>query len=154
MTREVVAEPRRAGPADAFTLAELWLRARRAAIPLIPAPVHEDNDVRSWFRTVVIPTTATWMIDGAAGPLALIVLQPGWIDQLYVDPDLTGRGLGSTLVDLAKVTYPDGLDLWTFQANMGAWRFYERHGFLAVSETDGDNEEGAPDVRYYWSPDR
>jgi len=24
----------------------------------------------------------------------------------------------------------------------------ERHGFVAVEQTDGDNEEGAPDVRY------
>ena len=30
-------------------------------------------------------------------------------------------------------------------------RFYERHGFTAVAATNGDNEEGAPDVRYHWS---
>ena len=28
--------------------------------------------------------------------------------------------------------------------------FYERHGWRAVRETDGENEEGAPDVRYVW----
>ena len=42
--------------------------------------------------------------------------------------------------------------LWTFQSNHGARRFYERHGFVAVQHTDGDNEEGAPDVRYEWRP--
>jgi hypothetical protein len=31
-----------------------------------------------------------------------------------------------------------------------ARRFYERHGFVAEATTDGDNEEGAPDVRYRW----
>jgi ribosomal protein S18 acetylase RimI-like enzyme len=48
---------------------------------------------------------------------------------------------------------PHGLWLWTFQTNTGARRFYERHGFVAVDETDGSaNEERAPDVRYAWRP--
>ena len=64
---------------------------------------------------------------------------------------MTGRGIGSALLDHAKARRPDGLDLWAFQSNTGARRFYERHGFVAVAETDGDNEEGAPDVRYRWS---
>ena len=81
---------------------------------------------------------------------ALIVLEPGWIDQLYVDPMYTRGGLGSRLVDLAKEINPDGLDLWTFQTNGGARRLYERHAFVAVDTTEGDNQEGAPDVRYHW----
>lgn len=31
-----------------------------------------------------------------------------------------------------------------------ARRVYERHGFVAVAMTDGDNEEEAPDFRYHW----
>ena len=44
------------------------------------------------------------------------------------------------------------MQLWAFQSNTGALRFYERHGFVAVEETDGDNEEGAPDLRMRWTP--
>ena len=44
------------------------------------------------------------------------------------------------------------MQLWAFQSNTGALRFYERHGFVAVEETDGDNEERAPDVRMVWRP--
>jgi len=29
--------------------------------------------------------------------------------------------------------------------------FYEGHGFVAVDMTEGDNEDGSPDVRYRWS---
>jgi len=29
--------------------------------------------------------------------------------------------------------------------------FDEAHGFVALRETDGDNEEGEPDVLYAWS---
>ena len=41
------------------------------------------------------------------------------------------------------------VNLWTFQRNTGARRFYERNGFIAVELTDGaSNEEREPDVRY------
>ena len=55
------------------------------------------------------------------------------------------------LVALAKELRPEHLDLWTFQTNIGARRFYERHGFVSVDTTDGENEERAPDVHYRWS---
>jgi GNAT superfamily N-acetyltransferase len=84
------------------------------------------------------------------GIVALLVMDGDWVDQLYVDPAHLRRRLGSQLLDLAKQHHPDGLHLWTFQANTGARRFYERHGFTAIATTDGDNEEAAPDIRYYW----
>jgi hypothetical protein len=57
---------------------------------------------------------------------------------------------------LAKVKKerPTGFRLWTFQANTGARRFYERHGCKAVEFTDGRrNEEKLPDVLYAWTGD-
>lgn len=143
--------PRRADADDAAEVTATLLRSRRASTPGIPLPVHSDEEVGAWFADVVLPTRETWVVDAVNGGIAaLLVLEPGWIDQLYVDPDHLGRGLGSCLVELAKATSPDGLDLWTFQANARARRFYEHHGFVAVGTTDGDNEEGAPDVRYRW----
>ena len=58
--------------------------------------------------------------------------------------------MGSRLLDVAKQHRPTGLKLWTFQANAGARRFYERNGFVGIATTEGDNEEGAPDVLYQW----
>lgn len=86
------------------------------------------------------------------GVVGLLVLEGEWIDQLYVDAGRTGEGIGSRLVALAKEQRPTALRLWTFEANVRARRFYERHGFVATGATAGDNEEGAPDVRYEWSP--
>jgi GNAT superfamily N-acetyltransferase len=119
-------------------------------VPAIPPPVHTDEEVHDFFATVVVPTRETWLIEDGGAVVALLVIDDGWIDQLYVDPDHTGRGLGSRLVELAKERCPDRLDLWTFQSNRGARRFYERHGFSEVARTDGDNEEHSPDVRYRW----
>ena len=132
-------------------MANLWLRSRYASIPAIPPPVHTDQDVRGYFASVVLPDREAWVIEAGEQVVALLVLDNDWVDELYVDPEWTGRGLGSRLIELAKELRPTRLDLWTFQSNVDARRFYERHGFVAVGTTDGDNEEGAPDVHYHWS---
>lgn len=88
-------------------------------------------------------TREVWLIEEEGLPVALLVLDGDWVDQLYVDAGRTGRGLGTQMLQLAKQLRPAGLDLWTFQSNDRARRFYERHGFEAVATTNGDNEEGA-----------
>lgn len=61
------------------------------------------------------------------------------------------RAAGTLLLRRAMEEHGEGFQLWTFQANEGARRFYERHGFVAVEFTDGArNEEKTPDVRYEW----
>jgi ribosomal protein S18 acetylase RimI-like enzyme len=58
------------------------------------------------------------------------------------------------LIEVAKRSGEAALELWCFQANTYARRFYERHGFKAIRFTDGhDNEEKTPDVRYRWARD-
>jgi len=133
-------------------VADVWLAARHAAVPAIPPPVHTDAEVRTWFREEVLPPgSEVWVAEEADGVSALLVLDGSWVDQLYVRPGRTGHGIGSRLLEMAK-TRRSALQLWTFQSNEGARRFYERHGFVAV-ETGADNEEGAPDVRYEWPGD-
>lgn len=58
--------------------------------------------------------------------------------------------MGRLLLERARRDV-DTLELWAFQRNEGACRFYEAHGFVAVRFTDGaDNEEREPDVRFVW----
>jgi ribosomal protein S18 acetylase RimI-like enzyme len=75
------------------------------------------------------------------------------LSHLYVDPEHQGRGIGAALLDHAKSRRPERLELWVFQENDGARRFYERHGFRLVRLTDGaDNMEKVPDALYEWQP--
>ena len=55
-----------------------------------------------------------------------------------------GAGSGGRLVELAKERRPDGLELYTFQVNERARRFYERNGFVAEWFGDGSRQRGAP----------
>lgn len=144
-------------PGDAAAVADVYLRARHAGVPAIPPMAHTDDDVRRWFADVVLvdDRREVWVAETDERLLVgLLVLEDDdWVDQLYLDPEWTGRGIGSQLVEVAKRRRPDGLQLWTFASNRGAQRFYERHGFAVVERTGGSgNEERSPDVRYVWSP--
>ncbi|GGW89648.1 histone acetyltransferase [Streptomyces malachitofuscus] len=144
---------RRALPADAGAAACVWLRSFAAALPTVVRP-RSDDEVREYFRHVLVPLRETWVAETAdEGVVGVLVLEGEELDQLYLDPGWRGRGLGDRFVALAKQRSPAGLALWTFQVNAPAHRFYERHGFTAVEWTDGSgNEEREPDVRYVWRP--
>jgi len=143
---------RRPRSGEAAEIAEVWLRSRAASVPDIPAPVHTEEEIRAWFTDVVCPTKDVWVAEALGSIAGLLVLEDEWIDQLYLDPSHTGQGIGAELLATAKAQRPAGLKLWTFRANARARRFYERHGFVESGATESDNEEGAPDVRYEWSP--
>lgn len=147
---------RQARSKDAPECAHVFLRSRRFGLPQVPL-VHDDRDVRRWMADEVVGRTDMWVadVDGViAGLLVLSHDRSGsWVEHLYLDPSWIGRGLGDRFVDLAKQRAPGGLQLWTFQSNDPARRFYERHGFVAEELTDGaGNEERHPDVRYRWTP--
>lgn len=143
---------RRARLDEGLQVASVWLVARRAAFPAIPAPVHSDDDVHRWFAVEVLPTQEVWVAEVDRRIVGVLVLDAGWVTQLYVDPSRQRQGLGSALLERAQARSAEGLDLWTFETNAASHRFYERHGFVLVESTDGrDNEEQAPDRRYRWS---
>lgn len=140
---------RRASGDDAPAVAEVFLTSFHATYDFPLA--HTDDEVRGWVRDKLIPTMETWVAVDDDRVVGMMVVAPRHLEQLYVAPDRLGRDIGHQLLELAKQRSPVGLSLWTFQVNDRARRFYERNGFVAVELTDGDNEEGQPDVRYEWN---
>jgi len=90
--------------------------------------------------------------DAIVGMMALTRNEiAGWIDHLYLLPCAVGKGIGTQFIKIAKTTLGSPIRLYTFQANDGARRFYERHGFHAIEFGDGSgNEEKCSDVLYEW----
>jgi GNAT superfamily N-acetyltransferase len=141
---------RRAVAHDADAVTRVWLRSFEAALPGVRR-AHSAEQVREWVGEVLVPQRETWVAVVGGAVVGVMALDGGWLDQLYLDPGWRGRGLGDRFVELAKRRRPAGLQLWTFQVNGPARRFYQRHGFEAVEWTDGaGNEEHEPDVRYRW----
>jgi hypothetical protein len=68
-----------------------------------------------------------------------------------VHPSRFNSGTGHKLFEQVTKQHPQGFQLWAFQQNTGARRFYERHGCALEKLTDGaDNEEKLPDALYVW----
>ena len=113
--------------------------------------LHTPEEDRWFFRERLFVTCQVWGAEDHTELLGIIAFREGWIDQLYVLPTAQRRGIGTDLLDVAKSKFAR-LQLWTFQRNAQARRFYEARGFVLVEETDGaGNEEREPDARYLWS---
>ena len=139
---------RRATTADAGAIAAVFSPSFRL-LSFLPM-LHTVEEDRGFIADVVLKQCDV-MVAESAGRIASFLARAGEeIRLLHTHPVFIGLGAGRLLLDGAKASAA-ALELWCFQANTGARRFYERHGFRAIRFTDGqDNEEKTPDVRYRW----
>ncbi len=140
---------RRASLSDAEAIARLHRLTMQASLSYLPE-LHTLEEDLLFFSERLLPECETWVAEAGDVIVGYVAFKPGWIMHLYVHPDHQGAGVGPTL--LAK-PLEDGTprQLWTFQQNARARRFYESRGFKLVKLTDGaDNEEKAPDALYAW----
>ncbi len=113
--------------------------------------VHSHDDVERHYSEFVFKEREVFITDHADEVLGYFCLSDDdFITSFYVKAGERSAGLGEKMMDHAKELRPNGLKLWTFVANMDAQRFYEREGFVEEKRTEGDNEEGLPDILYAW----
>jgi GNAT superfamily N-acetyltransferase len=142
---ELVIEPAREDDAPAIgTILSGWIDET----PWVPR-LHTYADEQGFGRMMVAQGWTT--VARRDGEVVGFLARDGeTIHALYLRPDARGQGIGAALLEAAK-TARNRLDLWTFQANTGAQRFYIRHGFHEAERTDGaQNDEKLPDIRYVW----
>ncbi len=145
-------EIRPARSADAEAIADVHLDSRREAMPWLPM-LHSREDTIAYFAGHVLLHEEVLVAEVNQLVVGFIALEGDHVDHLYIAPAYQGRGIGDTLLAMAKEVRPDGLMLWTFQRNARARQFYEARGFVAEELTDGSrNEEREPDALYRWLP--
>ena len=137
--------------ADTETIGRIFAASRRL-LTFIPE-LHSVEEDLAFIAREIVPRhriTVALMDGTIAGYMAE---GPEWIEQLYMLPTARRSGLGSALMADAQVRQ-SRLELWCFKQNVAGRAFYEKHGFVALYETDGaENEAKAPDVRYLWEKD-
>ncbi|MGC1183977.1 MAG: GNAT family N-acetyltransferase [Candidatus Dormiibacterota bacterium] len=144
--------PRPVRAEDGARIGDIYLLAVRKAMPWLQL-AHADDAVRAWFAGEMLDSHEVWVVEMNGVVHAFLALSPDHtsVNHLYVDPQAQGVGLGTELLQLAKVRSPGRLRLWAFQRNHRARTFYERRGFEAIEFGDGTaNQEGEPDVLYRW----
>lgn len=131
--------------------ARLFARSRAAALPFLPLLHGPAEDIA--FLASLRERGLMTLAERAGALLGFMVETEGWIEQLYLEPEQRGQGIGSLLVNAAKQRQKR-LQLWCFADNHVGRAFYIRHGFVEIGQTEGDNEEGLPDILFGWpSPD-
>jgi GNAT superfamily N-acetyltransferase len=145
----MVAKIRHALAQDAEDLARIHRSAIKAAMPWLPRLHTTEEDLR-FFADRVLPTETILVVEVEGSIAGFISFVNGWINHLYITPNKLGCGYGSALLGRTMAAC-ESLQLWTFQDNHAARRFYAKHGFLEAEFTDGQrNEEKTPDVRMAW----
>lgn len=140
---------RRATLDDAGGIAAVFSSSLRL-LTFLPV-LHTVEEDRRFIENIILKECEVIVAEGDPGIVSFLALNGEEIRLLYSHPDFIGSGAGSLLLDAVKKSSIVALELWCFQANERARRFYEERGFRAVRFTDGrDNEEKVPDVRYRW----
>lgn len=142
---------RPATPGDYDAIARVWFES---AHRMDGAP-HEMPTLRQLRERVDDEVAAMWELyvaefaDAIVAILALI-RQERILDQIFVQPDLEGRGIGTALLDHAKQTLVDGFTLRAASANARACRFYQSRGLHLIGR--GVHPAGGWPVCYFeWS---
>lgn len=151
MNIEVEVEIERARAFDGRNIATIlsdWIDAT----PWMPK-IHTAQDHQKFGIWIIQATEVTVArIEGdVAGFIARRACE---VHSLYIADGQRNRGIGTRLLEHAK-SVQDHLELWTFQANDGARRFYAQHGFVEDKQSDGQgNDEKLPDVHMIWHKTR
>lgn len=138
--------------ADAVAIADILIAVRKQFMPYAPL-VHSERELYRWVAEDLLPRGGVTVAVHGAQVIGVVSVSrvdgESWIDQMAVAPAHTGTGIGTTLLAHTLATLIPPVLLYTFQANLGARRFYERAGFMPIMFTDGaENEERCPDVLY------
>jgi GNAT superfamily N-acetyltransferase len=136
--------------ADMAAAARVHRAAFDQALPWL-AGRHTPQEDQWFFQERVFEECDIWGAFRENELAGMIAFRSDWIDQLYVLPHVQRDGVGTKLLRVAQDSF-SRLQLWTFQRNRHARRFYEARGFVLIRETDGaNNEEKEPDALYLWT---
>ena len=145
--------PRQATTADAATVATLLDAFNREFATPTPGAAVLEARVR---RLLAGPDVVALLAGDPAVGLAVLTLRPNiWydgpvalLDELYVVPELRGRGLGPALVAAvercARQAGAELVEIAVDGDDTAARRFYERHGYV-------DREAGQDEPPHHYS---
>ena len=140
---------RQATNRDAEAVADLYCASFRL-LTFLPVLLSIEG-YRRFVAGIMLKECVVTVVEDDTGIISFLALQGDEVPELYTRPDRIGRGAGTQLIEAAKCGGVAALELWCFQANTRARRFYEARDFRAIRFTDGElNDERMPDVRYRW----
>ena len=111
---------------------------------------HSWEEQLDYLKTIMNEYRGYLVIENSSDKIiGMMAVGGSELDQLYIHVDYQGMGIGTQLLNLAKELSPGKLQLFTFEVNKKAQRFYEKHGFTIIRRGI-ENQSGMADIRYEW----
>src|SRR5690348_18091950 len=105
---------RRGRPDDADAIAAMFRRSF-GTLTFLPT-LHTPEEDRRHFAKV-LAEGEVWVAEEGGRLVGFAALSEELLEFLYVEPADHGRGVGSALLDRAKLARPEGFRFWVFQKN-------------------------------------
>ena len=129
-------------------LVRLWRESFEFGVGVVdPHPIAEQ---REFFVNTVVPNNSIRIALLDAKLVGFIAATNESITHLYVHVGHHRRGIGTQLLDWAKIQSNGKLWLYAFARNTIACAFYERHGFKLLARGFEPNWQLA-DIKYEWT---
>jgi len=117
---------------DTDQILTCWESATRLAHPFLTEEFL--NQERYNIPNLYLPNAETWVIEDQAEVIGFIALLGNEVGAIFVKPDFHGTGAGKALMDKARELRGD-LEVEVFEANSIGRKFYQRYGFMPLSES-------------------
>ncbi|MBI4273325.1 MAG: GNAT family N-acetyltransferase [Rhizobiales bacterium] len=137
-------------PADEPAVIELWRQTWQSAYPTL-----DFKSRLTWWRErweqEIVPHATIIIADFEGQVIGFVTIdqRKGYLDQIVVMPKAWGSQLGAALMAEAKRLSPQAIYLHVNQDNKRAIRFYQKHGFVIMSE-DVNRRSGLPVYSMLW----
>ncbi|EKP96983.1 DNA-3-methyladenine glycosylase [Lacticaseibacillus paracasei] len=146
-TIQLVTQPT---PPQLDRIMAIWLQGNLQTHDFIPADYWTGNVplVRDQISKATL-----WLVQDQRDHdiIAFCGLQDNYIAGFFVDEQARGRGVGAALMAKLQQTYPK-LTLAVYQQNIGAARFYRRHGFTLLKQDRDETTGQLEDVLVWQQP--
>lgn len=143
--------PWRAG-AERETVAALWRRAWASANPHVEKLEPHEHWLARVKAEFVPPCDVLVMeVEDNVAAFMVLDLEAACLEQLFTEPALQGRGLGTAMLDEACRRLPGGWMLHVATGNRRAQALYGRYG-LTRGATGRNPVTGRERVAWHWAP--
>lgn len=138
--------------ADLDAVVTLWYRSWMNTFPNLKH-TQPFEKWKSRFQNELLKEGHAWIaeLQGRIVGFIVVMKAEGVLSQIFVDVDVQGTGIGTALLNQAKMICPNGISLTTLQQNEQARRFYEKNGFVK-SRLGVNPINGQPNIEYKWNP--
>ena len=136
--------------ADFPAALDMWVAAWQAAYLSIDFSTRRDwakNHIAGLEQQGSLSRVA--VNDGKIVGLLVIDPDTGYLDQIVVATQVQGGDAARLLIDEARRTCPEGIDLHVNADNTRAIEFYRKNGFV-ISGADKNARSGAPTHKMSW----